>query len=156
MRGVVVSDSSALIALERIGQIDLLSRLLAKVIIPPAVAQEVGPSVAGLTWIEERHLSRPIDRGVAAASLGPGESEVISLALELRPYRVILDDQPARGLAKRLGLPVIGLLGLLRAAKRQSVVTEVRPILDALIVSGFRLSPDLYEPLLASVGESPA
>ena len=51
------------------------------------------------------------------ASLGPGESEAISLALEAHADLLIVDDRPARRLAQALGTPIIGTLGVLFAAK---------------------------------------
>ena len=40
-RGFVVSNSSPLIALDRIGQLDLMRALLAEVVVPPTVIHEV-------------------------------------------------------------------------------------------------------------------
>jgi predicted nucleic acid-binding protein len=44
--------------------------------------------------------------------LGPGEAEVLMLALEAREAVVILDDALARRAAAMLGLRVTGTLGL--------------------------------------------
>ena len=41
----VVSNSSPLIALTQIGRLDLLGRLHARVLIPPAVAKEIEPTM---------------------------------------------------------------------------------------------------------------
>jgi uncharacterized protein len=148
----VVADSSPLIALVRVEQLSLLEKLFGEVLVPPAVAREVGRSLPG--FISERALSRPLPAAVLRASLDPGESEAISLALELRAERVILDDRPARRLAKVLGLPVIGVLGILHAAKEKALLPAVRPILDALVTNRFRITPQLYEWLLAEAGEA--
>jgi predicted nucleic acid-binding protein len=150
---VVVVDASTLIALERIGRLDILERLFASVLIPPAVAREVGSDLARLSWIEVRRLAQPIDRRIVGAELGAGKREAIGLAFELGPYRVILDDLAARKLAESLGLPVIGVLGLLVTAKVQLVLPELRPVIEALLAAGFRLSPDLVRSTLATVGE---
>ena len=88
-----------------------------------------------------------------ASGLGPGETEAISLALELRAERVILDDLPARVLAQRLGIPLIGTLGILLAAKRRGLVTAIREPIDTLRAGGFRLATDLYEQVLTKAGE---
>jgi predicted nucleic acid-binding protein len=66
----------------------------------------------------------------------------------------MLDDEPARRLARQLGLPVIGTVGILLAAKRRALVASVRPILDALIDVDFRLSPELYASALNEAGEN--
>ena len=57
----VVADSTCLIALERIGQIEILPALFEPVLIPPAVAQEFGIS---LPWLKVERLS---DRALAVA-----------------------------------------------------------------------------------------
>ena len=78
----------------------------------------------------------------------------MSLALEVGARWVILDDRPARRLAGVLGLPVIGTLGILLASKRRGFLSAVRPCLDDLENSGFRIAPDLSERILADAGES--
>ena len=91
---------------------------------------------------------------VREARLGRGETEAIHLALHLRPDRVLLDDGEGRRETKRLGLRVTGVLGLLMAAKRMALLPAVRPEVDTLRASGFRVSEGLYRELLASCGES--
>ena len=62
---------------------------------------------------------------------------------------------PARRLARALGLPVIGTLGILLAAKRRGFLPAVQPCVDALIQNGFRIAADLYKRVLADAGETP-
>jgi len=45
------------------------------------------------------------------------------------------------------------VLGILLAAKQQSLLPAVRPVLDALVKNRFRITPQLYEWLLAEAGE---
>jgi hypothetical protein len=89
------------------------------------------------------------------AQLGPGESEAISLAVELHARWVILDDRPARRLAEALGLPLIGTLGIVLVAKRRGFLREVRASLDELMKVGFRVAPELYRRVLIDAGEPP-
>jgi len=151
---VVVSDASALIALEQIGQLALLERLFATLLIPPAVARESAAGGTLPTWIHERRLEQPLSSQVLRASLGPGESEAISLALEAHADLLIVDDRPARRLAQALGIPIIGTLGVLFAAKRKGIITALRPHIDALLAAGFRVAPDLVERILVDARES--
>jgi len=150
----VVSNSSPLIALQQIGQLDLLEGLFSRLMIPPAVAREVTPSVHLPEWIDQCSLSQPMGSDVLQASLGPGESEAISLALEVGSGWLILDDRPARRLALALSLDVIGTLGILLAAKRRGAVSVVRPHLEALVEHGFFISPDLFDRVLRSASEA--
>jgi predicted nucleic acid-binding protein len=149
----VIADSSTLIALEQIGQLDLLMQLFSQLLVPPAVAQETARSVTLPAWIAVQTLGQPIGPQILGSSLGPGESEAISLALELGVQWIVLDDLGARRLAARLGLPVIGVVGVLLAAKRRGLVPAVRPHLDALLSFKFRIAPSLYQNALIEAGE---
>ena len=150
----VVSNSSPLIALAEIKQLDLLHRLFESVWIPPAVAAEVGRSLPERDWISIRKLAQPIPSAVVRRALGPGEREALALTLESRPSYVILDDRPARRVAVELGLPLIGTLGILAMAKQEGLITSLRPHVDALRNSGFFISDDLYRDLLSDANES--
>jgi len=153
----VVADASVLIALAQIGQLSLLQRLFGEIVIPPAVAHEVSPSLPQIPgWIETRAVQRPLDARVIAARLDPGETEAIALALQAKVERVILDDLPARRLAMRLGLGVIGTAGVLFLAKQRELIPAVRPSLDALKAAGFRLRKDVYDEVLKAAGENAA
>ena len=149
----VVSNASPLIALEQIGHLELLEQLFGSVLIPPAVAREVAPTVALPTWIGQQELAQPVGPRILGASLGPGESEAISLALETQAELVVLDERPARRLAQALHLPVIGTLGILLAAKRRQLLVSIRPSLDTLLQHDFRIAPSLYENVLSAAGE---
>lgn len=151
----VVSNSSPLIALTQIGQIDLLRRLHTGICIPHAVAREVEPTVATLPgWVVVQELTHPLQPGTVSASIGPGEREVISLGLELGAALLILDEQPARRLATSLGLRVIGTVGILMAGKERGFLAKIRPELDRLLAVRFFMDQDLYERVIAQAGES--
>ena len=126
-----------------------------KVAIPQAVADEVKRTLPELpSWIPIRRLSRTIPSTIARRSLGAGESEAMALALELRIPRVILDDLTARTFGRALGLEVVGTGAVLYLAKMRGLVPAVRPLLDALLATGFRLSPKVYLTLLRAAGEA--
>jgi hypothetical protein len=105
--------------------------------VPPLVAEEFGPLPG---WITKRTLGRPIP-GKLPRRLDPGEREAIALALELKAERVILDDLPGRKAAGRLGLPVIGVLGILLACKLKGLISAVKPSLEALRAADFHFTP---------------
>ncbi len=141
----VVSNSSPLIALTQIGRLHLLQQLHPLVLIPPAVAREVEPTIPALPgWVVVQPLAHPRRPHTVSGSIGPGEQEVISLGLELRAERLILDEQPARRLATSLGLRVIGTVGLL-AAKDRGFLNNIRPELDRLLEVRFFMDPELYD-----------
>lgn len=150
----VVCNSSPLIGLEQIGLLDLLRQLFGTLRVPPAVALEVAPSVILPAWVHQQALTQAVGPAILGARLGAGESEAISLALESSARLVILDDRPARRLAQALGLPLIGTVGLLLAAKQHGLLTAVRPCLEALQQYDFRIAPALYNQVLKDAGES--
>ena len=148
----VVCDASPLIALDQIARLDLLGTIFGNVLIPPAVARET-PGVERPSWILERGLAKPLAPAVTRAGLGAGESEAISLALELSADHVVIDELAGRTLARHLGIPLIGTLGILLVAKRRTLIPAIRGPIDTLRGRGFRVAADLYEEMLRRAGE---
>ena len=149
----IISNSSPLIGLDRIGQLELLQRLFNTIVVPPAVVHEVGVVTTLPAWIEQRDLKQAIGPHILSAALGAGESEAISLALEAQARLLILDDRPARRLAQALRITVIGTVGVVLLAKRANLLPAIRPSLDALLQHDFRISQRLYEQALSDAGE---
>ncbi len=149
MKGPVVADSTCLIGLERIGRLDLLEALFDPVIVPPGVKQEFGGAHQWLT------VQTPANVALVASLrmlVDDGEAEAIALAYEKR-CRIILDDQHARSVARRLELPIIGTVGILVKAKRERIISAVNPLLVDLAEKGFRMSEALKEEALRLAGE---
>ena len=145
----VVADSTCLIALERIGQIEILPALFEPVLIPRAVAQEFGIS---LPWLKVERLS---DRALAAAlkmMIDDGEAEAIALSQEQK-CRIILDDRQARRVGQDMGLRVIGTVGILILAKQRGILSTVKPVLQNLDDTGFYISAALKAEALCLVKE---
>ena len=126
----VVSNSSPLIALEQIGQLELLQSLFTEILIPNQVAAETAASVPPRLWIRQQSLSLSVLPVVQRPTLGPGEREAICLAIEVKAGAILLDDDPARKLAVQLRLPVIGTAGVLVLAKERELIPAVRPCLE--------------------------
>ena len=151
---LVVSDASPLIALQQIAELQLLQGLFGEVVIPPAVAREISPSVKTLpSWLKTRSLQQPMAGEILHASLGAGETEAISLAQETRADWLLLDERPARRLAQALGLHVAGTFGLLNRAKEKGLLAAVRPCVEALVRGGFHATPALVKRILTEAGE---
>ena len=131
----------------------MMEALFIPVIIPPAVAAETAPSLTLPPWITVHPLAWPLAPQTMRPVFGRGEREAITLSLEIHAARTILDDEPARRLARQLGLSVIGTLGILLAAKRRGLLNAIRPHLDDLLRTSFFVGPELYERLLLVAGE---
>ena len=149
MKEPIVADSTCLIGLERIGQLDLLSELFEPFVIPPEVAREFGIS---FPWLK---VEAPANDALVTSLkllIDPGEAETIALGYE-KSWRVLLDDRRARAVAQRMGLKIIGTVGTLVLARRRSVIPAIKPLLDALEANNFYLSTDLKDQALQLAGE---
>ncbi len=160
---IVVSNTSPLTNLAAIGQLDLVRQLYAHLYIPLAVWEELRApgvnwpgqdQVTTASWIERRLVG---DRAVVTAlrrDLDGGEAEAIALALELNADLILLDEKEGRHAARRLGLRVTGVGGVLLEAKAAGAISAVRPSLDALRwTAGFYLNETVYQYLLLLAGE---
>lgn len=160
-----MADAGPLIALARIGGLGWLTGLFGTVLIPQAVwieatgaADKPGArtiaALVGMTGFEVDGTEGGAPLADAPPRLGPGESAAIRLALAHRGW-VLLDDSLARRHAERCGLPVIGVLGILRAAKRSGLTPAVGPAIRELTAIGYRLSRALIRATLVECGENP-
>ena len=111
------------------------------------------PRIAKPAWIVERSLAGPVPPSLVAASLGAGETEAICLALELGAAQLLLDERQGRRFAQALGIRVIGTVGVLLLAKDRGLLSAVRPEIDALVRTGFRLASWVIDDALATAGE---
>jgi predicted nucleic acid-binding protein len=133
--------------------LDVFEPLLTGLLIPPAVAQEVAPTINLPTWCSVRPLAAAIPESIRRERLGPGETEAIALSIELRHRSLLLDELRGRRIAASLGMPVIGTAGLLVRAKREGLVGTIRPHLEALLKTGFYVSRSVIELALHDAGE---
>lgn len=160
---IVITDTSVVLNLCRLGLEGLLRDLFGEVLSPPAVASEFQRLAAmdqrfiGLLWPPFIRVVSPF--GTAVALLGnhklhSGEIESLSLAAELNVDLVLMDERAGRAAATRLGLDSVGVLGILIQAKKNSLLEEIGPVLDDLeSKAGFWISPALKIRVLGLVGE---
>lgn len=146
-----VSNTSCLIALESIGQLDLLERLYRKVLIPTAVVAEWGSPYP--PWMTVQVVQNQSLVQALRMHLGPGEAEAIALSIEVAADRIILDDQRARRVAGQFNLSITGTVGIVLRATHEGVVPLARPILDDLHKAGLWLSDELLQRSLRLAGE---
>ncbi len=159
----IVCDTTVLLYLGRIGQIDLLPALFDPVWVPEPVRLEldmgrllrrdtVDPK--DLPWATLVLVTQVMIDTLPPNRLGPGEQAVIAYANVHKGSVAGLDDLRARQLAESLGLTVAGTLGLLLRAKRAGIVPAVRPLVDAAAAQGFYMSPELYRDVLELADEA--
>ncbi len=86
-------------------------------------------------------------------SLDKGEASAIALAVEFDDCLLIIDDLKGRNFAMKLGLNITGTLGVLIDAKLQGHIASLKPVLDAIRQTNFRVSANLETIILRKVGE---
>jgi predicted nucleic acid-binding protein len=159
---LVVSNASPLITLAKIGQFDLLQKLFGRIVIPQAVYDEVGLHSAGepgaletrdADWVHVKPVADDLAVSFLQEELGAGESAAIVLAQMADATLLLLDDALARRKAERVGLTVIGTLGVLLMAKQAGLIEAVQPLLNALCTTDFRVSARVLDEVLARAGE---
>ena len=152
MRKVIV-NSTPLIALSKINQLDLLKGLYGEVTIPEAVFHEVTAKndsvktklLESRAWVHSQQVTDTSDKRMYKAKLHDGEVEVMILAQEVKADLVIIDDNAARKTALYLGLPLTGTIGVLLRAKEKGLIPKVMPLVENLEQNGLYVSPQLKE-----------
>jgi predicted nucleic acid-binding protein len=154
----IVVNTSPLVALDRIGQLDLLPKLFGKIIRPQSVVDELnaGRKIYGgsdalfhAAWLE---TAEDPPEMVLRKELGAGETAAIALALRIKADLVILDDLAARNVAAELELKVTGTLGILLAAHKKGILKDLQHAITQLTDSGFRVSDTIVASILKIIG----
>ena len=149
---VIVSNTSPVVNLYVIEQLELLKVLFKEIIIPEAVYNEIviyghgkpgSKELGDIEWIKTRKVK---DRNLVKAlsnELDKGEAESIALAVESKADLLLLDEKIGRKVASRFSLNYIGLLGVIMMGKNKGIIHEVEPLLNKLTVeAGFWIAPD--------------
>ncbi|MFN3997978.1 DUF3368 domain-containing protein [Algoriphagus sp.] len=151
MQKTIISDTSCLILLQKIGELDLLQKLFQTVFITPEIANEFDQPLP--KWLIIESPENKTYQRILEASLDEGESSAIALGLEKTDPLLIIDDLKGRKFAQKLGLKITGTLGLLIIAKRQNLISSVKPSLEKVKKTDFRFSKNLEKTLLRLSGE---
>lgn len=159
---IVVSDTTAITHLAKIGALDLLSRLYVTLYIPDAVYNELtahGNNIPGCrevqsySWIIRKTVNNRPRVKACLEYLDLGESEAIALAEEMNADLLIIDEVKGRQYAKSIPLPITGMVGILVQAKKKKLIPSVKYYLDRLIATKFNLGEKLYQQALELAGE---
>ena len=159
----LVCDTTVLLYLARIDQIDLLPTLFTPIYVPEPVMLELDmgrllrPDTLDpreCAWATLVSVPHDVIAGLPPNRLGTGERAVIAHAHAHQGCIAGLDDLQARRLAEGLGLAVVGTPGVLLRAKRTGLLSTVRPLIDALTAQGFHLDSALYQDILSLAGEA--
>ena len=159
MVDLIIADAGALIALARVVDLALLADGFGQVRLTQTVFHEC---LAKPDRPEGACIRRAVEGGWltlqpdlphnASWNIGGGEASAIAAAIALRAG-LLIDDRAARRLAQRLGLPVIGVLGMLVKAKLLGKLDRIGPLAEQLVASGYFLSTRVVAEALQMAGE---
>lgn len=151
MPELIICDTSSLILFEKINRLDLLWHCYKNVYVTPEIVAEFGDSLPG--WIKVKEVKSKVLKQTLNQSLGAGESSAIALYFEIENALVAVDDLKARRIAKSLNLKITGSLGILVKAKEAGYIEKLKPILQEVEQTDFRISANIIEKILTMVGE---
>ena len=151
----VVSDTSPITTLLKVGAAGLLHEMFGNILVPRAVADELLAFHSSLPgFVEIRPVTAEDERLPGTEVLGRGEAEAIRLAKELNAEMLLTDDRKARVAAERLGIRCAGLVALAVRAKEAGKIRSVRDLLLLLEERGsFYLADTVRLEALRLAGE---
>jgi predicted nucleic acid-binding protein len=149
---VIISDTSCLIILDNAEVLNLLKNLYGQVVITPQILKEFNEPIPD--WIVVRSVSDQNKISLLEMQVDLGEASAMALALEVKDCIVIIDDLKARRIAEKLNLRITGTMGIIVSAKRKGILPSVKPIIEKIKSSNFRISPELEAEVLRLAGEA--
>jgi predicted nucleic acid-binding protein len=158
---LIVSDTTPISCLLRIGRPDLLATLFPDMRIPMEVAAELdqGAGVLGdwrsmLPHVQIETVQPMPLLGLLKEEVDAGEAAALALGVSLHADLVLMDEMHGRVVARRLGLTVAGTLGLVVRAKRGGLVPAARPLIAQVrTLGGLWVADKLVAEVLAGLGE---
>ena len=157
---IIVANTTPIISLASIGRLDLLEKLFGKIIIAQAVYDEIKAKrhyayyeIDKADFIEIRQIQGYLYKDFLLKELDLGEAETIILAKELNADFVIIDENLGYKIASSSGLSVVRTLAILLKAKEKGFITELKPLLDDMILKGRWYSTNVYRAFLTKAGE---
>jgi len=153
----IVFNSSPLIFLSRLNFLDLFLTNEAQFLLPESVKEEIiakqDQSSAHINTLiaENKLLVQKVKLFYLAnrlnERLGIGESQAITLGVELQPNYIILDDFAARKEAIRLGLNVKGTLAVIRKLQVDGKIniSDLDILYQRIMDVNFRVKREIFD-----------
>lgn len=137
MHKTIISDTSCIIILSKIGELELLYKLYGQIITTLDIAEEFGETLP--SWVTIEKVSDKYRQRILEMQIDKGESSAIALALEVPNCTLILDDFKARKIAQNLGLSFTGTIGIIIKAKLNGTIPSIKPYLEKIKETNFRI-----------------
>lgn len=151
MQKTILSDTSCLILLEKIGELDLLHEVFGEIVITQTVADEYGLPLP--VWMSVQNPNNQNYQKILETSVDKGEASAIALAVELADCLLIIDDLKGRNLAQTLGIKITGTFGVILEAKLSGKISSVKPLLTKIKQTDFHFSTQIEKQILKKASE---
>ena len=148
---IIISDTSCLIILDKIDELELLMEVGRKIFVTPIILKEFGKSLP--EWISVLSSKNSNYQQILEMDLDEGEASAIALSIDMENTILILDDLKGRKIAEKLNLRYSGTFGLIIKAKQLGAINKVKPILDKIKSTNFRFNEKLFEIVMEQAGE---
>lgn len=158
----IVADAGPLIALAKAGLLELPRRAFGQALISSTVFDEC---LAQARCHDALRIREAVDAGVLVVCNAPdwpvgrpvprldsGELSAIALALH-HSAPLLMDEKRGRRAATRMGVPLVGVCGLIVIAKRQGGISSVHDVLTTMKSDGYYIAPSLMHKVLQLAGE---
>jgi predicted nucleic acid-binding protein len=150
---LVIADSSCLILLAKIDELEILRSIYKRIFITKEIAGEFGSDLPD--WIEVREVENKTLQSLFEDILDLGEASALTLALETQDCTVILDDLKARKTAAKLNIKVTGTIGVIVRARKEHKIPSVKSVFDKILATDFRISDRILTEAIKEAGEQP-
>lgn len=160
----LVIETGPLIALSLLDGLEWPSRLVSAPIVPRSIERRCLElrDPPGLAHLDQefdlgrlrRQAGEPSPPAPALAVLDDDECAALDLALALGAT-LLTDDPRLRAVAQRVGLSVIGTVGILLGAQRAGLVDDLAPLFARLQAQGYPIPARLARAALAHGGQRP-
>jgi predicted nucleic acid-binding protein len=142
----VIADASVLIIFDKLDRLDILQKIYQNIHITPEISKEFNKPLPD--WIKIDAAKDQKYLKFIRTQVDIGEASAIALAVEKDDPLLILDDLKARKLAQQLGVKFTGTLGVINKAKELQIIDRIKPIVDQLRGTDFRISENITNDLL--------
>ena len=152
---IIIADSSTLITLLDTKNFDLLFKLFHEIIITDEVYAEITHKFYHKEEIDSHLIQNNLKLQsvehkemyeMLTKRLDRGEAESITLAKKLE-LPLIIDERKGRNIANSLGIPIIGLIGILLKLLEKEILSkeEAIEVIEQVEANDFRLSDGLKD-----------
>ncbi len=146
MPKMVIADTSCLIIFDKIKEFEILKGVYREIYTTPEVLSEFGKSLP--VWIKIISVKDKKYQKFVETLLDKCESSVLALAIEQNDSILIVDDIKARKFGKQIDINFTGTLGVINKAKELKLIDQIKPVIDKLKETNFRISNRVIDNLL--------